>query len=105
MSEVNQTLRDAILGVDFGAGALKIETAQGAVTCPIEALGPTPLTWDFGGLAKQIAIRRLPDVNPWREYAFALPITRWNQGDNPIYLRIEQEDGHLAWTSPIYGVV
>jgi hypothetical protein len=23
-------------------------------------------------------------------------------GDNPLYVRITQEDGHLVWSSPIY---
>ncbi|MBN1400651.1 MAG: DUF3604 domain-containing protein [Anaerolineae bacterium] len=87
------------------AGTLTIRTAQGAVTCSIEALGPAPMEWAFGGLAKQIAIQRLPDVNPWREYALSLALTQWHTGDNPIYLRIAQEDGHLAWTSPIYVTV
>jgi len=25
-----------------------------------------------------------------------------DRGDNPIYLRLTQEDGTHAWTSPIY---
>jgi len=23
-------------------------------------------------------------------------------GDNPIYMHVIQEDGHMAWTSPVY---
>ena len=25
-----------------------------------------------------------------------------DDGDNPVYIRLTQEDGTLAWTSPIY---
>jgi len=24
------------------------------------------------------------------------------EGDNPVYIRITQEDGTLTWTSPVY---
>jgi len=25
-----------------------------------------------------------------------------NSGDNPIYVCVVQQDGHMAWSSPIY---
>ena len=31
-------------------------------------------------------------------------LDKLHTGDNPIYVRMIQEDGHLAWTSPVYLV-
>jgi hypothetical protein len=37
-----------------------------------------------------------------REMEFELPLGRLRRGDNPIYVKVTQRDGHLAWSSPIY---
>ena len=86
-----------------GAGTLRIETLQGHVECEVASLGHEPRTWAYGGLRKQIAISRLPAA-PTREARFSLPLTALGPGDNPIYVKLVQEDGHMAWSSPIYVV-
>jgi hypothetical protein len=45
---------------------------------------------------------RLPDENPHLEMAVEQPIALRGDGDNALYVRITQEDGHQAWSSPIY---
>ena len=85
------------------AGSLHIETLQGTVECALASLGQKPMTWAYGGLRKKIEITRLA-AKPVNEYTFSLPLTGLHPGDNPIYIRLVQEDGHLAWTSPIYLV-
>ena len=87
------------------AGRLELDTLQRRVEWPIRSIGVEPQTWDCGGLRKQIDIYRLPDRRPSHEFAFSLPLTRLHKGDNPIYVRVTQEDGHMAWTSPIYLAV
>jgi hypothetical protein len=84
------------------AGTLEIETAQRNVRCAIRTVGRTPRTWDCGGLAKTLRIGRLPDRGPAREVSFSLPLTRLRRGDNPVYVRVEQVDGHRAWSSPVF---
>jgi hypothetical protein len=86
-----------------GAGMLRIETLQGDVECAVDSLGHEPRTWAYGGLCKQIAISRLP-VEPTRDGRFSLPLTELCPGDNPIYVKLVQEDGYMAWSSPVYLV-
>jgi hypothetical protein len=86
-----------------GAGVLHVRTEQGAVDCPVGELGLEPRTWSYGGLRKELSINRLP-VHPRRESSFALPLAGLRPGDNPIYVKLIQEDGHMAWSSPIYVV-
>jgi hypothetical protein len=86
-----------------GTGMLTIKTQQGSVECAVGELGHAPRTWSYGGLGKQIAISRLPS-EPVREVRFSLPLSDLRSGDNPIYVKVVQEDGHMAWSSPIYLV-
>jgi hypothetical protein len=86
-----------------GAGTLHVKTLQGDVECAVASLGHEPRTWTYGGLRKQIAVSRLP-AEPTREARFSLPLTGLRPGDNPIYVKLVQEDGHMAWSSPVYLV-
>ena len=84
------------------SGSLEIETHQRRVTCEIGALGLEPQVWACGGLRKEIRAYRLPEHQGSREFSFSLPLTALHEGDNPMYVRLTQEDGHMAWTSPVY---
>jgi hypothetical protein len=83
-------------------GNIEIHTFQGEMNCEISAITRSPKKKEFGGIRKQIAIHRLPDDNQKMEVEFKADIKEIRKGDNPIYVRISQEDGHFAWSSPIY---
>ena len=87
---------------DPRAGWIHMKTAQRAIRLAITSAGLEPRTWDCGGLSKKIEIYRLPDQAPAHEFSFELPLTGIAPGDNPIYICAIQEDGHMAWTSPVY---
>jgi hypothetical protein len=84
------------------AGSLEIETRQRHVECEIGSVDLDPQVWACGGVGKRIEIYRLPDRQPPREFSFTLPLTGLGEGDHTIYVRMTQEDGHMAWTSPVY---
>jgi len=84
------------------AGVLEIKTAQRAVRMAVKSAGLEPRTWDCGGLRKKIEIYRLPERQDALEFSFRLPLAELQPGDNPVYLCMVQEDGHMAWTSPVY---
>ncbi len=86
------------------AGELVIDTVQRKASCPIRSIGLTAKTWRAGGLDKQIQVYRLPQRSGPREFEFEIPLMRLVKGDNPIYICVRQEDGHMAWSSPIYLV-
>jgi hypothetical protein len=85
-------------------GTIEVKTVQGAARVHIESVGIESRTWEYGGLDKKIEVYRLPDKQRSNEFSFHLPLTGLHPGDNPIYIRVAQEDGHLAWTSPVYLV-
>jgi hypothetical protein len=84
------------------AGTIFIDTIQQNISCPISSLGLEPVVWNCGGLRKEISIFRLPDQPPSCESKIQLPLTELHHGDNPVYIRVTQEDGHMAWSSPVY---
>ena len=86
------------------AGTLLIDSAPKNVRCQVRSIGLAPRAYQAGGLDKQIQIYRLPDRRQPAEFAFELPLRKLSRGDNPIFVRVTQIDGHLAWSSPIYVV-
>jgi hypothetical protein len=85
-------------------GELRLETTQGNIECDLDKLGISPQIWEFGGIKKQIKIMRLPEERDNNKISFRLPVSIKSVGDNPIFIRVNQEDGHIAWTSPVYVI-
>jgi hypothetical protein len=83
-------------------GLMEIDTVQKVVSCRIDEIGLQPLIWSCGGLRKQLEVYRLPDQPSSCEFEYDMPLTDLHKGDNPIYIKVTQEDGHMAWTSPVY---
>jgi len=83
-------------------GTIEIKTDQISLTCDTSSVGIFPRIWETGGVKKQIDIVRLPEERENSHFSFKIPLTVENKGDNPIYMRVTQEDGHVAWTSPVY---
>ena len=55
-----------------------------------------------GVLPRHLKLFRLPAENPHRAMRFSRTVRLRPDGDNPLFIRLTQEDGVLAWTSPIY---
>jgi hypothetical protein len=45
---------------------------------------------------------RLPDQNPHESVRIERKIPLRDDQDNALYVRVTFEDGHYAWSSPIY---
>ena len=55
-----------------------------------------------GGIERRIRIFRLPDVNPHTSAEIERELELHSDRDNAFYVRVTFEDGHYAWSSPIY---
>ena len=91
-----------VLTLESLDGCLEFDTIQKTLQCDIADIGLEPTVWNCGGIKKQISISRLPDRPSSHTFTCTVPIEHLNDGDNPIYIRVTQEDGHMAWTSPVY---
>ena len=55
-----------------------------------------------GGLDRAIRLQRLPEVMAQSTMTLRRTIKVRTDGDTRLYIRVQQEDGHRIWTSPIY---
>lgn len=83
-------------------GHLALATNHGNLDIELDAIGVTPVTLEAGGLARRLAVMRLPSERLARTMKVERTITLKPEGDNPIWIRVTTEDGYQAWTSPIY---
>lgn len=96
-----------ILEVDRLKGDMQVETTQRRFGVTLSQLGVKGRQYSAGGLEKRISAYRLPAADGSRELQTTVRIRpdQLQSGDNPIYICVVQEDGHMAWSSPIYAVV
>jgi hypothetical protein len=87
---------------DPGSGALRIDTPLVKCEIPIADIGIEDLAFEAGGIGRRIRVFRLPDGNPHRRARLSRRVQLKKTGDTALYVCLTQEDGHLAWSSPIY---
>ncbi len=87
---------------DGRAGTIEIETNVVSGRVDLATLGANEVAIDGGGLGRQIRVYRLPDAGAPRRIAFNTSLVHAGGADTPVYVRVTQEDGHQAWSSPIY---
>jgi hypothetical protein len=89
-----------------GKGRVEISTVQKSCSLDLASVGYTPKAFRAGGLRKQIQVYRLPDPEDQRDTIdFSLSLKKLHSGDNPIYVKVIQQDGHMAWSNPVYVTV
>ncbi len=69
---------------------------------PVAEIGREDTIFDAGGIQRRIRVFRMPDENPHRHLSLTRRIPLRDAGDNALYVRVIQEDGHIIWSSPIY---
>ncbi len=84
------------------AGRLSFETPHVRGSRPIAALGLDEHIFSAGGLERAIKLYRLPEEMTERRLRFTCRVPLREDGDTRLFIRVTQEDGHRAWTSPIY---
>ncbi len=89
---------------DAGAGELRVETGPASTTVAIAAIGTEDTIVEAGGLGRRLRIFRLPEQGGSTALKGTVAVTLNPGEDNPVYARVTQEDGHQAWSSPVYFI-
>jgi hypothetical protein len=84
------------------AGRLSFETKPVSGAAAISELGVEPRVFEAGGLERRIELQRLPETMRETRMVLKRKIRVRANGDTRIYVRVQQEDGHRMWSSPIY---
>ncbi len=87
---------------DPRSGMLRIDTALVKCEIAIAEIGREDIVFEAGGIGRRIRVFRLSDENPCRRAQLSRRISLRAVGDNALHVCLTQEDGHLAWSSPIY---
>ena len=86
-----------------GPARLNVATNLVSGDVDLRDMGVEDHMLDAGKLGRQFRVRRLPDNMSRTEMKIEAKIPL-APGDNPIWVRMTTEDGHLAWSSPIYAL-
>lgn len=85
------------------AGRLVVETNLAALDIDLATLGADERIVEAGGLARRLRVWRLPETKETWTMRLAHRVDgQVLTADLPVYVRVTQEDGHQAWSSPIY---
>lgn len=88
---------------DGTGGTLALTTPLVSAHIPVADIGLEDTILDASGdLPRFVRVFRLPDDNPHKRLSFTRAIPLKAAGDNAVYIRVTQEDGTRAWTSPVY---
>lgn len=85
-------------------GTLRFKSEQLCVEFPIESIGVEEQRWDAGGVDLALRIARLSEAEGEPEASVDRSFRLYQDRDNAFYVRVIQEDGTMAWSSPIYIV-
>ncbi|MFH1089859.1 MAG: DUF3604 domain-containing protein [Candidatus Uhrbacteria bacterium] len=68
----------------------------------IKDIGQNPMVFNMGGLDAKVEVYRVSkDKNP-KPISFEYKLSKLISGSNPVFVKVIQQDGHMAWSSPIY---
>ena len=81
-----------------------LRTNHGDTEVRVTDMLVAPHMVDCGGLDRMLTISRLPDMKLPTTLAFEREVTLHEDRDSPIWVCVTTEDGHRAWSSPIYFV-
>lgn len=84
------------------SGKLSILTRLVECDVPVADIGYHDRVFEAGGLDRRVRLFRLPDDNPHKVLTLERQIPLRRGRDNPLYVCVTTEDGHQAWSSPIY---
>ena len=83
-------------------GVLTLETALVQAVLPVDEIGSEDTVYEAGGLGRRVRVYRLPENNGMDSFEAQIEVPLDAHGDDAIYVRAMTEDGHLAWSSPVY---
>lgn len=81
---------------------IEIETNLGTLKLAMSDIGVTPTVLECGGIDKTLSVQRLPEIFSDKRITVSRDIAIPETGERAIFARVALEDGHIAWSSPIY---
>ncbi|WP_033287667.1 hypothetical protein [Amycolatopsis jejuensis] len=92
-----------ILTFDEVPEDIRLHAGDVDLTVPMAELGPDPVEYALdGGVDRAVEVCWLPEPSSPADVETALTPSRHRAGGNAWLVRVTQEDGHRAWSSPLF---
>lgn len=91
-----------LLLADSHAGRLAFKSNQIDLDLAIDEIGSEDLSFPCGGLKKAVRFNRLSNDALDPAFSRSFSVLRDIEKEYRLYLAVTFEDGHQAWTSPVY---
>lgn len=89
---------------DDVSGRIDLATPLGEFSCELKQLTEDPVIKPFGGLDLHVCVQRYPEDASAISRTLDLSCD-WScdsPGVTPLFVKVTQVDGHMAWASPVY---
>ena len=83
-------------------GEIDFSTKPVSGRASLSSIDAEPIVFEAGGLERAIRLQRLPERMHERHLSVKRRIALRANGDTRLWVRVQQEDGHRMWSSPIY---
>jgi len=83
-------------------GVLKMKLNNKDINFQISDINQIPKIFNMGGLDAKVEIYRVSKDKKPTGISFEHKINKLVKGSNPVFVKVIQKDGHMAWSSPIY---
>jgi hypothetical protein len=90
------------LWLEGDGGRIVLSTPHVETELALDEIGLEPIVHEAGGLERGLEIQRLPERMSIVRLAHRMHLRLRQGGDTRPFVRVTQEDGHRAWSSPIY---
>ena len=85
-----------------GSDKLFIETNQGSMTIDANKIEVAGVTKECGGMDIRLNVQQLPQRMSEKYLSVSRDLKLTQGTERRLFVRVTQEDGHQAWTSPFY---
>ena len=81
---------------------MKINTNLKNIKVNLKDIIKKEQTFEFGGMDIKLNVKCLPDKLNNPNFCIKKKIILRKEQESRIYVKVTQEDGHQAWSSPLY---
>ncbi|MFH1192564.1 MAG: DUF3604 domain-containing protein [bacterium] len=91
-----------IVELEKNAGQIEMDINEAKIIMDIKNLSNIPKAYYMNEFDAKFEVYKVVKNSKPELINFTLNLKELKKGDNPIFTKIIQRDGHLAWSSPIY---
>ncbi len=84
------------------SGSIQFESRVGQISLDLAELGLKQKVFDFGGMGLKVRVQRYPENLTLSPLLLEREVALQAGKMNPFLIKAIQEDGQIAWSSPIY---